>query len=39
MSAFRKMRNRFVVEGRNVLDKKALKRAGIRYRGIGRRGF
>ncbi|VVC03271.1 UDP-glucose 6-dehydrogenase AglM [Candidatus Burarchaeum australiense] len=36
LSAFKYMRGRLVVEGRQVLDKKALKKAGFKYLGIGR---
>ncbi|MDO8340282.1 MAG: UDP-glucose/GDP-mannose dehydrogenase family protein [Candidatus Burarchaeum sp.] len=39
MRAFRKMKRPLVIEGRNVLDKKALKKAGIKYAGIGRKKF
>jgi UDPglucose 6-dehydrogenase len=30
------MRNKFIVDGRNVLDPEAVERAGFKYRGIGR---
>ena len=31
------MKGKLVVEGRKILDKKALKKAGFKYLGIGRR--
>ena len=39
ISSFRKMKHFVVVEGRDILDKAALRKAGAKYSGIGRRGF
>jgi UDPglucose 6-dehydrogenase len=39
MRAFGQMRRKIVVEGRDMLDKKALKKAGVKYAGIGRKKF
>ncbi|MFA6035647.1 MAG: UDP-glucose/GDP-mannose dehydrogenase family protein [Candidatus Micrarchaeia archaeon] len=38
-AAFAKLRHKLVVEGRNILNKAELKKAGVKYLGIGRRGF
>jgi len=35
----RALRRRVVIDGRNMLDGKALAEAGVRYRGVGRRAF
>ena len=37
LSDFKKMKGKLIVEGRDILDKKALKKAGFKYLGIGRR--